>query len=111
MQFNCQKFQAIQFNQTVLIQTIQFSISTQFSSIWLIDRTLSGVTTPGYSGPESDGNEGVFHIPQSSSITGTSSSDFLVPYSGHTLGGSYPSAEVQPFFLQPQPNWQYIFEC
>ena len=32
VQFNCQKhlFQAIEFNQTVLIQTIQFSISMQF---------------------------------------------------------------------------------
>ena len=35
--------------KTVLFQTIQFSISTQFSSIWPIDRTLSGVTTPGQS--------------------------------------------------------------
>ena len=26
---------------------IQFSVITQFSSIWLIDRTLSGATTPG----------------------------------------------------------------
>ena len=76
--FYCQKiflFQAIQFSQTVLIQTIQlsigivfiytqlnvktvllqtiqFSISTQFSSIWPINRALSGVTTPGQSRPE-----------------------------------------------------------
>ena len=33
------------------------------SSIWLIDRTLSGATTPGQSGPTSDGIEGVLHIP------------------------------------------------
>ena len=33
--------------KAVLFQTIQFSISTQFSSIWSIDRTLSGVTTQG----------------------------------------------------------------
>ena len=34
-EFNCQKhlFQAIKFIQTVLIQTIQFSISTQFNSV------------------------------------------------------------------------------
>ena len=31
--------------KTVLFQTIQFSISTQFSSVWPIDRTLSGATT------------------------------------------------------------------
>ena len=50
VQFKCEKtfrFQAIQFSQTVLIQTIQFSISMQFSSIWPTDRTLSGATTPG----------------------------------------------------------------
>ena len=41
----------------------------QLSSIWL--SSLSGVTTPGQSGAGSDGNEGVLHIPQSSSITGT----------------------------------------
>ena len=31
---------------TVLFQTIQFSISIQFSSILLIDRTQIGATTP-----------------------------------------------------------------
>ena len=30
----------------VLFQTIQFSIGTQFSSIWSIDRTISVATTP-----------------------------------------------------------------
>ena len=49
-------------SKAVLFQTIQFSISTQFSSIWLIDWTLSGATTPGQSGPGSDGNEGVLQI-------------------------------------------------
>ena len=33
--------------KTILFQAIQFSISTQFSSIWPIDRTLSGATTLG----------------------------------------------------------------
>ena len=36
--------------KTYLFQAIQFSIDTQFSSIWPIDRILSGVTTPGQSG-------------------------------------------------------------
>ena len=40
----------------------------------------------GQSGPGSDGNEGVLHIPQSYSITGTSPSDCLVSYPGHSLG-------------------------
>ena len=43
-----------------------------------MDRALSGATTPGQSGPGIDGNEGVLHIPQSSSIAGTSPSDCLV---------------------------------
>ena len=75
-------------------QTIQFSVITQFSSIWLIDRTLSGTTTSGHSGPGIDGNKEVLRIFQSSSITGTSPSDCLVSYPGHLLRGglSYPSA-------------------
>ncbi len=38
----------------------------------------------------SDGNEGVLRIPQSSSIAGTSPSDCLVSYPGHTLGVVLP---------------------
>ena len=76
--------------KTVLFQRIQFSISKQFSSIWPIDRALSGATTPGQSEPVSDGNEGVLRIPQSSSITGTSPRDCLVSYLGHSLGGLSP---------------------
>ena len=54
------------------------------NSIWPIDRTLSGATTPGQRGPGSNGNEGLLHIPQSSKI-GVSPSDCLVSYSGHSL--------------------------
>ena len=50
------------------------------SSIWPLDKTLSGGTTPDESGPGSDGNEGVLCIPQSSSITGASPSDCLMSY-------------------------------
>ncbi len=67
--------------KAVLFQTIQFS------SIWPINRTLSGATPPGQSEPESDGNEDVLHIPQSSSIVGASPSDCLMSYLGHSLGG------------------------
>ena len=48
------------------------------SSIWLIDRILSGAITLGQSGLGSDGNKGVLCIPQSSSITEVSPSDGLV---------------------------------
>ena len=71
----------------VPLQTIQSSISTLFSSISPIDRTLSGTTTPGQRGPGSNGNEGVLHISQSSNITGASPSDCLESYPGHSLGG------------------------
>ena len=63
------------------------------SPIWSIDRTLSGATTPGESGPGSD-----VSIPQSSSITGASSSGCLVSYPGHSLEDSYPSAELQSVY-------------
>ncbi len=53
-------FQAILFSQTVLIQTIQFSISMQF---YLTHRAQSGATMPGQSVPGSNGNKGVLHIP------------------------------------------------
>ena len=67
---------------------------------------LSGATTPGQSGPGSDGNEGVLRIPQSSSTAGTSPSDCLVSYPGHSLGrGSYPSAEVQSVYSTAPANW------
>ena len=54
----------------------------------------------GQSGPGSNGNEGVLHIPQSPNITGTSPSDCLVLYPGHSLvgRGAYPSAEVQSMY-------------
>ena len=59
----------------------------QFSSIEPLDRALPGATIPVQCGPESNGNEEVLRIPQSPSITGTSPSDCLVSYPGHSLGG------------------------
>ena len=76
--------------KTILFLTIQFSISIQFSSIWPIDSTLSGTTTPGQSGLGSDSNEGVLRLPQRSIINGTSPSDSLVSHTGHLLGRVLP---------------------
>ena len=102
--------QATQFSQRVLIQTIQFSISMQFNSIKPIDRALSGATILGQSGPESNGNEGVLHISQSSSITGTSPSNCLVSYPGLSLGwGSYPSADVQSVYSTAAADWANLY--
>ena len=68
-------FQTIQFSvsiysitKTVPFQTIQFSTSTVFSSIWPIDRSLSGATTLGQSGPGSDGNEGYSIFPKAPAL-------------------------------------------
>ena len=76
------------------------------SSIYPIHRALSGATIPSQSGPGSNDNEGVLCIPQSSSITGTSPSDCLVSYSGHSLEGSYTSAEVQSVYSTAPADWE-----
>ena len=59
MQFKC---------ENSLFQAIQFSISTLFSSIWPIDRTLSGATTQDQSGPGSNGNEGYSVFPKAPAL-------------------------------------------
>ena len=64
-------------SKSVLFWVIQICISMQFSSFWPIDRIQSGATTPKPNGPEINGNEGVLHIPQASSITEISILDFL----------------------------------
>ena len=111
-------------DQTVLFQTIPFSISTVFclhtvewssrtipnnsfeinntvytshKSFWPIDRTLSGATTPCQT-PGSDNNEKVLSIPQNSSITIASPSDSLLSYPGHILREPYPFAEKQSVY-------------
>ena len=82
----------------VLFQTIQFM-------------ALSGATTLGQSGLRSDGYERLLRIPQSSRITGTSPSDCLVSYPGHTLvvvvGGLTPLQRCSRCILHPKPIWQY----
>ena len=77
------------------------------SSIWPTDRTLSGTTTPGQSGPGSVGNEGVLHIHQSSSITGALPLDFLVSYPRQSLEVSYPPAETQAVDSVVPADWAY----
>ena len=65
------------------------------SSIWPIDRTLSGATTPDHRGAWSEGDKGLHHIPQSSGITGASPSEYLDSYLGLSLKEFYPSAGMQ----------------
>ena len=59
------------------------------SSIWLIDRTQSGASTPNQSRWRSNGNEEVLRIPQSSSITEASLSLFSL-ISRTLVGGVLP---------------------
>ena len=67
------------------------------SSIWPIDRILSGATTPGLSGSGSNGNERVLHIPQNLR-TEASPSDGLMSYQEHSLGESYLSTDMQSVY-------------
>ena len=80
------------------------------SSIWPIDRILSGATTPGQSGPGTDVSETVLHIPQSSSITEASLSNCSVSYLRRWLReGSSPSAEMQSVYSTPPADWAAPF--
>ena len=91
--------------KTVLFPAIQFRISTQFSSIWPINRTLSGATIPDQNIPGSDGNKGVLRIPLNSNITWISLSDCLVLYPGTPCeSGVLPLCRdaVGVFY---SPNW------
>ena len=94
--------------KTVLFQTIHFCISTQFSSIYSIDRTLSGATNSSQSGPGSDGNKGELHIPQRTGITGASLSDCFMSDPGYSLGESYPSAEMLLVYSAAPADWAKI---
>ena len=78
------------------------------SSIWLIDKTLSVATIPRQSGPGSNGNERVLHIPQISK-DGASPSDYLMSYTGYSLGdGSYFSVEMQSVYFIALADWENI---
>ena len=76
------------------------------SSIWPIDRTLSGASTLDQSGPGSDGNEGVLLLPQISSITGASPSDCLASYQDTSLWSGVLTLlkRCSWCILQPQPT-------
>ena len=92
-------------SKTVLFQEIQFSISTQFSSIWPIDRILSDASAPGQREPGNGGNKEVLHNPQYSSITDTSPWDCLMSYPGHSLEELYPSEEKRSVYFAAPPDW------
>ena len=53
----------------------------------------------------------VLCIPQSSSIPGTSQSDCLASYLGHSLGEPYPTAEIQSACSTVPADWPCINIC
>ena len=74
-------------------------------SIFPIDRTLSGTTTPGQSGPGINFIERILHIPQISEAE-ASPSNGLISYPGHSLVmGSYPSVEMNSMYSTAPTNW------
>ena len=81
--------------KTVLFQVIQFSISTYFSSIWPIDRTLSGATTP---------SQHYWNlIIRFSSVISIRFSSVI---SGHSLRmGLTPSTEMQSVYSTVPTDW------
>ena len=93
--------------KTVLFQTIQFIISTHFSSMWPFNRTLSVATTPGQRRPWSDDNKGVLYIPNLQHYW-NSPSDCLVSYTRHSLAESYPSAEMQLVHSAAPASWLMV---
>ena len=67
------------------------------SSVWPIDRTLSGATTPRQIEPGSNGNEVVLcilQIPRAGALAWDSS----IAYPGYTSVVSYLSAEIQSVY-------------
>ena len=78
----------------LLFQTIQFSINKQFSSTGPIDRTLSDASITGPTEHENNDNKEQLRVPQSSSISGASSSDCLVSYPGHSFERSWDAVGV-----------------
>ena len=92
----------------VLFRTVQYSISTQFSSIWPIDWNLSDANSPGQSGPGSNDNKGVLCIPQSSTITGASPSDCLCHIQDTRWGSFTFFKRCSQCILQPQPIGPFL---
>ena len=68
--------------------------------------SLSGATIPGQSEPGNNDNEGVLCIRQIYNITGTSPSECLVSYTGHSLGVLTLLQMFNRCILQPQPTGQ-----
>ena len=96
-------------SKTVLFQAIEFSKRMQFSSIWPINRTLSGTNTPGQSRPRSDGYErGTLHSPKAPALLKPHQQIVLCHIPDTRVcgeGGLTPSAEVQSVYSTTLADW------
>ena len=80
----------IQFNSFICGQVKSFKCRKWLDiSIWPIDRILTGTTSHGLSGPGSNDNEGVIHVPIRY-MSGASPSDDLFSYLRHSVGEGSP---------------------
>ena len=92
-------------NNTNSIKYQSFMCPISNVSIWPIDGTLSGTTTPVQNGPGSNGNIGVLRIPESA-WSEASPSDCMVTYTRLLSGGwGYPPAEMQLAYPTDTADW------
>ena len=109
----CYVIQIILFNSYLIAQLNSFKYRKWLnSSIWPIDETLMVNITPSQSGLESNRNEGVLYIPQSSR-TRASLSDSLVSYPRHSLrGGGFPLCRdaVGVFYIPMQQDCKHFID-
>ena len=92
----------------VLFQTTQFNVSTLFSSILAIDRTISSGTNSSMIGPGINCHESVLWIPQSSSVSEASPSDCFMSYPGHSRGRLTPLQSCSRCILKPRLTGPYV---
>ena len=81
-----------------------FEQTKQFSSIWPIDRTLSGAITPGQSEPRSDRNKGYSTYPKAPALQ-EPHHDNLVIYPRHLSVESYSFAEMLSMYSAVLADW------
>ena len=103
--------------QTGLFQTIQFTMSTQFSLIWPIDRTLTGATSPGQIRSGSDGRKGVLYIfPKLQYCWSLTISLFsIISKTLDQGGGLFLCRDAVGVFCSPsqlgQDYWEHLYTC
>ena len=84
-------------NNSICVQLNNFKYSKWLnSSIWPIDRTLTGTTPLGQSEPESNGNEGVIYNPKAPGVGSCYQMQFSVISS--TLADGGVLAEMQSVY-------------